>query len=458
MTKRMLGGSKQKLAQLEAEEEQAKSSNLAAELLGLWSWGNMSAPLVQSLAMAAFKDGLQHPEIERMAKIGAGGKFPANMQRDLMTISGNFPLLKAETVVPNIRVKSLKQEGFTEAMDLKFILPHKLFAILFESVPTAFQSSVLGEDASNVPRFWAAMKDNPVLAARPDLQGRADLAKVVPIALHGDGVAYQQVRAAGGKSLEVLSWSSLLSKGPTKTNSFLMFLIAKSLVKDQGIGQTWPRVWRVLSWSLRALSAGVWPMTNWDNEDFEEGSLDFEKRGTPLADGFSGVVFVLRSDIEFLALHFKLNHPSSNFPCALCQADRAMDSKPWTDCRPSAEWRKTCWSLEGWAAQHPDSHPFFQMQGSGIDLVFPDLMHCKHLGTDQLVLGSALVWMAKHYLKGSVAENLEVVWDFIQRWYKELACPTKLKRGFVRAPAHCYPACSLISSILLKLEAQGSER
>ena len=300
----------------------------------------------------------------------------------------------------NIQVKK-NNDGLSEAVDLNFLLPHKLFSVLFHSLPSAFESSVLGGTAGNVPTFWAAMKDHPVLASRPELQARPDLDKVIPIALHGDGVAYQQVRAAGGKSLDVLSWSSLLSRGPTKTNSFLMFLIVKSLVKDFGVGQTWPKVWRVLSWSLKALATGVWPMRNWDNKEFEEGTMDFVKKGTPLAGGFSGVVFVLRSDLEFLALHFKLNHPSSNSPCALCQADRAMDSKPWTDCRPGAEWRNSCWEVEEWAAQHPDSHPFFQMPGSGIDLVFPDLMHCKHLGTDQLVLGSALVWMVKHYLKGT---------------------------------------------------------
>ena len=63
---------------------------------------------------------------------------------------------------------------------------------------------------------------------------------------------------------------------------------------------------------------------------------------------------------------------------------------------------------------HPECHPFFTMHGSGIDLVFPDLMHCKHLGTDQLLLGSILTWMTKHYMPGTIAENLELVWSFIK--------------------------------------------
>ena len=219
MPKRKQGGSNQRIAQLEAQEGQPKSSKLAAELIGLWSWGNMSAPLVQSLAQAAFRDGLHHPQIERMAKIGAGGKYPANMQRDLLAISGEYTVLKANTLVPNIRIKK-KQEGLSEPVDLSFLLPHKLFSVLFHSLPSAFTSSVLGGSARNVQTFWASMKDNPVLAARPQLKARPDLDKVIPIALHGDGVAYQQIRGAGGKSLDVLSWSSLLSRGPTRPTPF----------------------------------------------------------------------------------------------------------------------------------------------------------------------------------------------------------------------------------------------
>ena len=37
---------------------------------------------------------------------------------------------------------------------------------------------------------------------------------------------------------------------------------------------------------------------------------------------------------------------------------------------------------------------------SGIDLVFPDLMHTKHLGTDQLLLGSVLTWLVASLLEG----------------------------------------------------------
>ena len=393
---------------------QPSDSNLAKTLLQSWAWGQMSAPHLQTLAAAAHQVGLKHKQIELMAKLGGGGHYPGNMQRELLLLSGHFTTLP--DVFSAIKIRLQPKPEIAAEVPLTFLLPHKLFASMYHHTPSAFEASILGGAASNIGKFWRAIQKHPIFTSRPSLQQRPDLHKVVPLAVHGDGVAYMQAMKAGGKSMEVLSWSSLLAQGPTRVSTFLMFLVVKAVVKDSGMGQTWPRVWKILCWSLQALAAGVWPLQDWDQQDFAPDSVDFEKAGTPLANGYSGFVFVLRSDLELLALHFKLNNATSNSPCALRLADRDPNSRPWTDVRVSAEWRKTCWDASAWAREHPHCHPFFSMPGSGIDLVYPDLMHCKHLGTDQVLLG--LVRM-KHYLRGTVAQNLDIVWSYIQHWYKE---------------------------------------
>ena len=410
----------------EQKEEAQHSSKLASELLALWSWGGMSAPLVQKLAAAAHSDGLMHPEIVKISNIGAAGKFPANMHRDLMLISGKMSTIhEVATTIP-IRLKA--KEGLSRAdTNLQFLLPHKLFAYIYASMPSAFLSSLLGGDLANLDKFWEAMKDHPYVLRRPQLLHRSDLKKVVPIAIHGDGVGYMRTRGAGGKSLDVLSWSSLLSHGATKVCSFLMFLVVKSVTRDTGFEQSWPKVWRILCWSLQALAAGTWPMKNWEGKDFDESSFDFKLKGTPLAEGYAAIVFVLRSDLEYLANHFGLHSPSSNTPCCLCCADRQMDSLPWTDVRQSAKWRATTWDPVKWAQENPACHPLLRMPGSGLDIVFPDLMHCKHLGTDQLLLGGVLTWLVKHLLPESMKESPAFVWHLIQVWYKDYN--TRLARG-----------------------------
>ena len=369
--------------------------------------------------MAAMEDGLAHPEVERLAKVGSQGQYPGNSHRDLLLLCAGHSIVSTATSKFTITLQLTKKKSGPVPLD--FLLPHKLFSCIYHHMPKAFVSSLLGGDKANVPKFWEAVKEHPVVFARPDLQGDG-LNKLIPLALHGDGVKYMQAARAGGKTMEVLSWSSLLGHGPTKSTNFLMFLLVKSLVKETGFFQTWPQVWRILIWSLDALRTGVWPLVDYDGKPFaDKSSIDFQKKGTPLAEGFAGFVFLLKSDIEFLSQHFKLNSPASNEPCALCQANRVMSSRPWTDIRATAAWRPTTWTRESWAAAHPNGHPFFHMLGSGIDLVFPDLMHCKHLGTDQLLVGSVLTWLIKQYLPGTIAQNLEAVWTFIQEWH-QVAC------------------------------------
>ena len=432
--KKPSGGYKQQLHQARQEEEQEEKqeqggedqqdqhpevSNFAKVFLQKWAWGKISTPEVQALARAAYQDGLQHTQVLTLASIGSWGKYPGNMQRDLLRAVGSgcelgccaseFPLLL-----------QAQRETWVSTL-VSMLLPHKLFAKIFHERPGAFQASILGGDVSNIRSFWTSMQNHPIVASRPELRGRLDLLQVIPIGLHGDGVSYMQLRA-GGKSLEVLSWSSLLSRGPTRANSFLIFLAVKSVLKETGFGRSWPQVWKVLAWSFTALSQGIWPQKDWKGAEFEDQeSVDFLNKGKPLANGFSAVLFVLKADIDFLANHFKLNHPSSNSPCSLCQADRTMSSRPWTDCRSTAAWRQTCWIYDSWKAQHPDSHPFFKIPGAGIDLVFPDLMHVKHLGVDLGLLGSALMWLSKHYLPGNTAENLNFIWGYIKQWFKDPA-------------------------------------
>ena len=277
------GGWQQRLARGKSAASAADTppSKLAALLVEQWAWGEMSAPMVQTLAEAAETDGLAHPDVAKLARIGSQGKHPGNTHRDLLLLSGSHSVATS-ALTPKIPIR-LKFKTLTRTlsreMPLDFLLPHKLFSCLYHSLPSAFQSSVLGGDSGNISTFWKAMKDHPVVLARPELQA-GGLEKVVPISLHGDGVAYMQTSRAGAKSLEVLSWTSLLSTGPTRTTCFLIFLLVKSLVKDTGLDQSWQKIWKVIIWSLSALRKGVWPMVDWEGKEFQDKtSLDFLNRG-----------------------------------------------------------------------------------------------------------------------------------------------------------------------------------
>ena len=183
-----------------------------------------------------------------------------NMQRDLLHHADQLSGLMGCTCMVDLKL-NVKGNNYVDTT-ATFILPHLLFHKLYYSKQDSFKSWVLGGQPSNIKKFWEEMKDHPMLQHRPALKNRPDLLeKIVPLAVHGDGVQYMQVGRAGGKGLEVLSWCSLLAKGPTKVSNFLMFMVVKSVIKAMGVDKTWGKAWKVLAWSFAALAEGKFPVS-----------------------------------------------------------------------------------------------------------------------------------------------------------------------------------------------------
>jgi hypothetical protein len=60
------------------------SSECTKRLLQLFSWGLLSANMVQWLAEGFVLSGFEHNEIKGLTELGAKGKHPANVRRDLL--------------------------------------------------------------------------------------------------------------------------------------------------------------------------------------------------------------------------------------------------------------------------------------------------------------------------------------------------------------------------------------
>ena len=221
--------------------------------------------------------------------------------------------------------------------------PHELFSALWTFHPGAFITYVLGGAAANVPNFWRNMPPRAGMRTRRNWQRWC-----VPLALHGDGVAVANVRGTSSKTIDCLSWSSVLGTGPTRYNTFLIWFAFNHLVKKAGFGATWAVFWRKLSASLRAIWLGVWPAHNM------EGEVE-ERAGQELAGGYWGVVYVNRGDLEWMASHFNFAHATSRHPCSLCQCTNlggGADVHPWTDCNDPPSWLPTCLTDADHGAKH----------------------------------------------------------------------------------------------------------
>eukprot|EP00969_Alexandrium_andersonii_P031097 1357461-Alexandrium_andersonii.AAC.1 len=214
------GGYRQRAAraaQLHQAEHPPRQSKLARKLLDRWSWGLLSAPMVQELASCAVEDGAQGEDLLVLSKLGSQGRYPNKCHKELMD---KLRPTSITDVLGKISVfymygKMVKQ------INQEILLPHELFAQLYAKHKDQFMVSMCGGSQGNIEQYWEAMKDHPALPGHPLLLRRDYKKFAIPVAIHGDAVEVSGVGKAWSKSLEVYSWSSMLGKGPYFTHQLL---------------------------------------------------------------------------------------------------------------------------------------------------------------------------------------------------------------------------------------------
>lgn len=159
-------------------------SALASFLLEQWAWGHMSAPQIQKIAACAEADGLAQEEIKVLAGLGGHGRYARNCHPELLRRLQPHALASAIGKV-EIPIKA-PQAGFARVQQ-EFVLPHQLFAALYERHPEKFRERFLGAEGK-MTEFWAAASRHPMLTNHAVLSRRDYRTKGIPISLHGDGV------------------------------------------------------------------------------------------------------------------------------------------------------------------------------------------------------------------------------------------------------------------------------
>lgn len=162
------------------------------------------------------------------------------------------------------------------------------------------------------------------------------------------------------------------------------------------------------------LFLGVWPTRDENNNPIVNGKTGH------LADGFFGVLWGIRGDLDHLFKFFGFPSTGSLQPCGLCLANKS--DIPWTDHKPTAKWMSTIWTNTTHAAAHPNRHGIFKLPGVGVTNVIPDIMHVFHLGAYQYFHGSVLKLLTHNTMGGTIEENLANVWDQIEHYYKVCLC------------------------------------
>ena len=120
----------------------APHSHLVEAILQMWAWGYVSAPSVQTIMAAAVKDGLEHPSVIGLAKIGASGRHPQNCHRDLQRnfLQESKIPRAVSTEVPALDTRA-PVEGEVPAT-CPVLMPHDLFSTLAKDYPAVFATAI----------------------------------------------------------------------------------------------------------------------------------------------------------------------------------------------------------------------------------------------------------------------------------------------------------------------------
>ena len=156
-----------------------------------------------------------------MAKLGSWGRYGNNCQRDLLRWLGDpTPPKPLEVQIP---IKYVKSGRLTKELEITtgILLPHAEFANLYANHNEHFKKFILGVDETTTNTsevFWQGCIDrkDPRLNRHSEVNRGEDWQrKGIPIAIHGDAVACVAVGKPGTKSMDTISWASILSAGTT---------------------------------------------------------------------------------------------------------------------------------------------------------------------------------------------------------------------------------------------------
>ena len=381
-------------------ESKFEGSSLFDHLLHLWSVGELSATACQALGAAAHRDGLQHPAIIKLASLGAWGTCTNNISRDLKGLvaresKGTFPCSELAQSIP-CRNPSTNS---TEPADIHFFNAASVVASLFNS-QEQFDAVMKPE---LVGTFWSNIKnDDPklhILLKETSLT-KADLPRVVPLWLHGDGVEY-----VDGRSLTVFSFGSLLNQGPSLPSSLLLF----ALPKDCQVAETNEQLWAHLLPGF---------------ENLQLGKMD---DGTMIAGGFRFVIWSILGDQEHFCNYLKLPHWCTLYSCWECTLTGPEQMEPLGTSIKSNNMRTVDQEMNC----RISSHALFTLPGVSHFNIAQDAMHilfCKGVffpchGQCFEALGVPLQVSWSQHTKGKIDLHLEQNQGCIQAvWYREQTC------------------------------------
>ena len=417
------GGGSQRLKRGRTEDGghggRPPASALALFLSSEVLWGSVSTQFAKKVAELAVQD------IDVAISEGPGFFFPD--LRGISTLPHNhmyqaFLKLVSTPMIPlSVFKLPMLLRGVMKRFDAQALWPHDYFSSLYHCYPSEWKSRIL-PDVGRIRSFWRRMRDHPLLDDHDILSRESWQSLCIPISIHGDGVPVTSIAKSWGKSMEVLSWASMLAHGSTLGTFNFIFGIYQSACSTSFGNNTMREFFLRLAWSLEALYEGEHPHRDWRGRRWPAGSEGDKKKGQPLcgpgAAKFFCLVMVMRGDLEWKFKTSSLrNYNENEQPCNSCRANAS--NRSWKVFTLDAAYIPTIWSSNSWRIAYPHPGcPLFEKRFISILAVVEDYMHTMPLGIYQYMLGSVLWLLAFVKMPSSPDENVQQISAALRTYWR----------------------------------------
>lgn len=102
-----------------------------------------------------------------------------------------------------------------------------------------------------------------------------------------------------------------------------------------------------MRWSFTTFYKDIWPASDYEGNSWPKGSINWKKANELLADGYTGILFAIQGDLEYLS--YSLGLPRWNRldrPYTICKATGGSHEYIWLDFRPDAAWTNFFYGIQ----------------------------------------------------------------------------------------------------------------
>jgi len=445
------------------------------ELVDGLSLGDASIQRSHRLATACKADGGAREAVLQFATLGADGRHPQNIERDLHVWLRNLHNLELEPYyIPFQLFHPVKLE--IQTVQVPVIAPHEWFRALWRKGLATFRQILLADNPpAIVLEWWERAMQQPWGSKHPAAEDPSLLDSMYPILFHYDGAeAYSNAEA------HIWSMGSVFATGFVFDCKFINLLLMHERIPTKDLqDQAHATICKFYAWSLHIGQSGIAPSVGFNLEPLDKGWRG-RMAGEKLAGGNRFCFGGHKTDRKATAqVHkFRRNHQAA-FLCESCLAVRPFACAPplftfanfqlGATCAPWYYTRRT--HQDYLQSEQPENlSPWVMVPGWHIGLNIEDLMHNALLGHAGDVICSTVKDLLDHQLLPgrSQEEQLQLLGLDFKIWCRAhgLKCPLGLfsasifglnsESGFptlhtkVKA-AHCRILLSFISDVAVTL-------